>query len=87
MNAEPWWWKANPKGLGSLPVPWSGYATAIIVGFLGAHLLIWEYTDHHQNVISSSYAPSIKFHPNPFITFWVMLSTNKQTDKPMLPKT
>ena len=35
--------------------------------------------------------PSIKFHPNPFITFWVMLSTDrqtdKQTDKPTLPKT
>ena len=25
--------------------------------------------------------PSIKFHPNPFITFWVMLSTDRQTDK------
>ena len=53
MNVEPWWWKANPKGFGSLPVPRSGYATAIIVGFL-ADLLIWEYPDHHQNVISSS---------------------------------
>ena len=35
--------------------------------------------------------PSIKFHPNPFITFWVVLSTdrqtNKETDKPTLPKT
>ena len=25
--------------------------------------------------------PSIKFHPNPFITFWVMLSTDKQTNR------
>ena len=34
MNVEPWRLKANPKGLGSLPVPWSGYATAIILFFL-----------------------------------------------------
>ena len=25
--------------------------------------------------------PSIKFHYNPFITFWVMLLTNRQTDR------
>ena len=49
-----------------------------------AHLLILEYLDHHQNLISFSLyylALSIKFHPNPFITFWVMLSTNKQTNR------
>ena len=32
--------------------PQSGYATAIMVVF--AHLLILEYPDHHQNLISSS---------------------------------
>ena len=30
-NVEPWWWKAKPKGLGSLPAPRSGYATNIMV--------------------------------------------------------
>ena len=44
--------KANTKGFGSFPAPWSGYATAIMVLF--AHLLILEYPDHHQNLISSS---------------------------------
>ena len=32
-NVEPWWWKANPKGSGSLPAPRSGHATAIMVFF------------------------------------------------------
>ena len=40
------------KKLGSLPAPRSGYATTIMVIF--AHLLILEYPDHHQNLISSS---------------------------------
>ena len=40
------------KGFGSLPAPGSGYATAIMVFF--AHLLILEYSDHHQNLIRSS---------------------------------
>ena len=51
-NVEPWWWKANLKGFGSLPAPRSGYATASVVFF--AHLLILEYSDHHRNLISSS---------------------------------
>ena len=42
----------NPNGFGSLPASRSGYATAIILFF--AHLLILEYPDHHQNLISSS---------------------------------
>ena len=42
----------NLKGFGSLPAPRSGYATAIMVFF--AHLLILEYPDHHQTLISSS---------------------------------
>ena len=44
--------KKKKKGFGSLPAPRSGYATAIMV-FI-AYLLILEYSDHHQNLISSS---------------------------------
>ena len=40
------------KSFRSLPAPQSGYATAIMVFF--AHLLILEYSDHHQNLLSSS---------------------------------
>ena len=46
------------------------YYTAIMVFF--AHILILEYPDHHQNLISSSLyypGPLHKFHPNPFLTF------------------
>ena len=78
-HVEPWRWKAYPKGSGSLPEPRSGHSTAILVYF--AHLLILEDLDHHQNLISSSLfypGPPIKFHPNPFIAFWVMLSTNSR---------
>ena len=40
-NVEPWWWKANPKGFGSLPAPRSGYATTIMVFFCSfTHLRI-----------------------------------------------
>ena len=49
---EPWWWKANPKGSGSLPAPRSGHVTDVVVFF--AHLLILKDIDHHQNVISFS---------------------------------
>ena len=38
---------------GSIPAPRSGYATTIMVFFF-AHLLILQYPDHHQNLISSS---------------------------------
>ena len=58
-----------------------------------AHLLILEYSDHHQNLISSSL-----YHPGPlhkislqsvdnFLRNVVHRQTNKQTDKPTLPKT
>ena len=43
--------KKKKKGSGSLPSPRSGYATTITVFF--AHLLILQYPDHHQNLISS----------------------------------
>ena len=81
-NVEPWLWKTThpPKNhylhhdLGVLP---------LLCCFF-AHLLILQYPDHHQNLISSSLyysGPVHKFHPNPFITFWVMLFTDKQTDR------
>ena len=41
--------------------------------------------DHHHNLISSSWYytqdPSVQFHPNPFLRFWVMLSTNRQMNQ------
>ena len=57
--------KKKKKSFGSLPAPRSGYATAIMVFF--AHLLILEYSDQHQNLISSSI--NFEFHSNPFTTF------------------
>ena len=45
--------KKKEKSFGSLPAPRSGYATTIMVFFF-THLLILEYPDHHQNLISSS---------------------------------
>ena len=84
--------KKKKKSSGSLPSPRSGYATTITVFF--AHLLILQYPDHHQNVISSSLyysGPAHKISSQSVHNFWVMLSTdkqtNKQTDKPTLPKT
>ena len=69
-----------PKATGSLTAPWSGHATNIVV--FVAYLPIYEDPDCHQNLISSSfyhYRPSRKFHCNP--CFWVMLLTDRQTDK------
>ena len=43
--------KKKKKSFGSLPAPRSGYATTIMVFFC---LLILEFPDHHQNLISSS---------------------------------
>ena len=40
--------------------------------------------DHYQNLILVSFTtpdPSTKFHCNPFIKFWVMLLTEKQTNQ------
>ena len=41
------------KKFGSLPAPRSGYIPLLCM-FCFAHLLILEYSDHHQNLISSS---------------------------------
>ena len=103
-NVEPWWWKTTPPlpphppkkkkkkkkldhylhhDLGMPPLWWCFHA----------HLLILEYPDHHQNVISSSL-----YYPGPlhkissqsvqnFLSNIVHRQTNKQTDKPTLPKT
>ena len=59
MNVDPWWWKANPKGSGSLPAPRSDHATTDMVFF--AHLLMLEDLDQHQDLISSS----LYHHPPP----------------------
>ena len=68
--------------LGILPLLWCFFA----------HLLIFEYPDHHQNLISSLYYPgplhkisSQSVHN--FLSNVVHRQTNKQTDKPTLPKT
>ena len=85
-----WWWKASPKASGSLPWPQLEHAATIIEFF--AHLSIWEDPDHHQNLISSSF-----HHPRPLhrislqsvhnvLSNVVHYQTNRQTDKPMLPK-
>ena len=76
------------KKFESLPAPRSGYATAIMVVFF-AHLLILEYSDEHQNLISSSL-----YYPGPLHKIWISLKsvhtflsngvhrqTNKQTNK------
>ena len=61
-------------------------------GVFFAHILILEYLDHHQNLISS-----LLYYPGPlhkissqsihnFLSNVVHKQTNKQTDKPTLPK-
>ena len=47
-------------------------------------LLILQGTNYHQNLMRSSLyhaRPCIKFHRNLFITLWVMLLTNIQTNQ------
>ena len=90
-NVEPWMWKTThpPKKKKKKKRFWIITCTTIWVcyhyyGVFFAHLLILQYPDHHQNLISSSLyysGPVHKISPNPFITFWVMLSTDKQTDR------
>ena len=68
-----------------------GYATAIIIFF--AHLLILEDLDQHQNLMSSSL-----YYPGPLhkissqsirniLSNVVYKQTDRQTNKPTLPKT
>ena len=74
------------KGSGSLPAPRSGYATTIMAFFF-AHLLILQYPDHHQNLISSSLYYSGPVHKissksvHNFLSNVVHRQTNKQTNQ------
>ena len=77
--------KKKKKGSGSLPSPRSGYATTITVFF--AHLLILQYPDHHQNLISSSLYYSGPVHKissqsvHNFLSNVVHRQTNRQTNQ------
>ena len=77
--------KKKKKGSGSLPAPRSGYATTIMVVF--AHLLTLQYSDHHQNLISSSLYYSGPLHKissqsgHNFLSNLVHRQINRQTDK------
>ena len=77
--------KKKKKGSGSLPAPRSGYATTITVVFF-AHLLILQYPDHHQNLISSSLYYSGPVHKissqsvHNFLSNVVHRQTDKQTN-------
>ena len=58
-----------------------------------SHLLILEYSDHHQNLISSSLYYPVPFHRISLQSVYNFLSdvvhrqTDRQTDKPTLPTT
>ena len=89
-NVKPWWWKTTPPpkkkkkkdhylhhDLGMPPLLWCCFA----------HLLILEYPDHHQNLISSSL-----YYPGPlhkissqsvynFLSNVVQRRTDKQTNQ------
>ena len=77
--------KKKKKGSRSLPAPRSGYATTITVLF--AYLLILQYPDHHQNLISSSLYYSGPVHKissqsvHNFLSNVVHRQTNKQTNR------
>ena len=77
--------KKKKKRSRSLPARRSGYVTAITVFF--AHLLILQYPDHHQNLISSSLYYSGPAHKissqsvHNFLSNVVHRQTNKQTDR------
>ena len=73
--------KKKKKSFGSLPAPRSGYATTIMVFF--AHLLILEYPDNHQNLISSSL-----YYPGPLhkissqsVHYFLSNNVHRQTDR------
>ena len=85
-NVEPCWWKANPKGSGSLPSPRSGYATAIMVFFF--------YSFTHLRIPRSplKLLSSLLYYPGPlhkisfqsiynFLSNVVHKLTNKQTNQ------
>ena len=69
------------KSFGSLPAPRSGYTTSIKVLF--AHLLILEYSDHHQNLLNSLLYYPGPLHKIPLQSVYNFLSNvvHRQTDK------
>ena len=73
--------KKKKNGSGSIPAPRSGYATTIMVYF--AHLLILQYPDHYQNLISSSFYYSGPIHKISSQSVHNFLSNvvHRQTDK------
>ena len=77
--------KKKKQGSGSLPALRSGCATTITLFF--AHLLILQYPDHHQNLISSSLYYSGPVHKissqsvHNFLSNVVHRQTNKQTNR------
>ena len=80
-NVEPWLWKAKPKGFGSLPAPWSGYATTITVFFCSfTHLRI---PDHHQHLLNSSLCYPGPLHKISSQSIYNFLSNvvHRQTDR------
>ena len=74
--------KKKKKCSGSLPAPRSGYATTITVLFF-AHLLILQYPDHQQNLISSSLYYSGPVHKISSLSVHNILSNvvHRQTDR------
>ena len=73
--------KKKKNGSGSLPAPRSGYATTITVFF--AHLLILQYPDHHQNLISSSlyYSGPVHKISSQSVRNFLSNVVHRQTDK------
>ena len=74
--------RKKKKSSGSLSGPRSGYSTTLMVFFF-AHLLILQYPDHHQNLISSSFyysGPIHKISPQ-FIHNFLSNVVHRQTDK------
>ena len=77
----------NLKGSGSLPSPIYIWVCYHYYGVCFAHLLILQYPDHHQNLISSSLYYSGPVHKissrsvHNFLSYVVHRQTDKQTDK------
>ena len=84
MNVGPLW-KTNPKGSRSLSAPWSGLATTIISLFSSfTHLrrfgLLPKCNKFFLVLPPPPQKKKKKNSCNPFITSWVVLLTNRQTD-------
>ena len=99
-NVEPWWWKTTPASPPPPPPATHHPSKKVLDHYLHhdlgmppllwcffAHLLILEYSDHHQNLISSSL-----YYPGPlhkissqsvynFLSNVVHRQTDRQTNK------